>query len=59
MNVGALLARSREVVDMFERRRVNIGYLQEFNIGAKEPEYMEVRKSTSFGGVDQVRAEIE
>ena len=21
-------------------------------IGAKEPEYMEVRKSTSFGGVD-------
>ena len=28
VNVGALLGRSREVVDMFERRRVDIGCLQ-------------------------------
>ena len=28
-------------------------------IGAKEPEYTEVRKSTSFGKVDQRRADME
>ena len=30
-----------------------------FSIGAKEPEYVEVRKCTSFGGADQRRAEMD
>ena len=32
---------------------------KKLGIRAKEPEYIEVRKSTSFGGVDQWRAEME
>ena len=51
VNVHFLSGRSREVGDMFDRRRVDIG--------AKEPEYTEVRKSTSFGGADQRKAEME
>ena len=61
VNVGSLSGRSREVVNMFERRRVDIGCLQEVRYRGQEleTEYMEVRKSTSFGGADQRRAEME
>ena len=40
VNVGAL-SRSKEVMDMFERRRVDIGYVYRklLGIGTKEPEY--------------------
>ena len=60
VNKGALSGRIREVVDMFERRMVDIGCLQEVRYaGAMVPEYMEVRNSTSFGGADQKRAKME
>ena len=60
VNKGALSGRIREVVDMFERRMVDIGCLQEVRYaGTMVPEYMEVRKSTSFGGADQKRAKME
>ena len=53
VNVGSLSGRSREIVDMFERRRLDIGRLQDVCTRAKEPEYTEVTKSTTFSGTDQ------
>ena len=52
VNEGFLSGRSREVVDMSERRRVDIRCYKKLGIEAKKPEYMEVRKSESFGGAD-------
>ena len=63
LNMDFLLGRNREVVDAFKRRRgstVDIGCLQEVRYrGQGTKVYMEVRKSTSFGGADQRRAEME
>ena len=46
---------------MFERRkrRVDVRCLQEVSHWGQGTKYMEVRKSTSFGGVDQRKAEME
>ena len=42
------------MVDLFERRRIDIRCLQDIRYSAKEPDYiMEKRKITSFGGADQ------
>ena len=39
VNIGSLSGRSGEVVDMFERRMVDIRCLQEVRYRAKEPQY--------------------
>ena len=60
VNVGSLSGRSRKVVDMFKRRRVDIGCLQEVRYRDQGTRvYGSERKSTSFGGADQRRAEKE
>ena len=59
VNVGSLSERSKEVVDMFEKRRVDIRCLQEVRHRGQGTRVSEKRKSTSFVGVDQRRAEME
>ena len=53
VNVGALSERSREVVDMFERRKVVNGCLKKVRYRDQGTRIYEgEEKYTSFGGVD-------
>ena len=59
MNVDALFRRSKEVVQMCSKGERQILNDKKLGIGAKEPKYTVVRKSTRFGGTEQRRAEAE
>ena len=59
VNMGTLLGRSREVVEMLGRRNVHICCLQEVRYRGQGTKYLVVRISISSGGMEEEKAGIE
>lgn len=59
MNVGLMAGRSREVVEMLERRRVDIGWVQEVRYKGQEHVFLIWTRDVSSGGMGERNAVVE